>query len=160
MNKVRQVARALGISDTQLRNWGNEFAEYLSSSANPGKNKVRQYTEDDLSILQTIAVLRDQETPYDEIHAALNNGTRLELTPSIDDNQTDQNDRQEPQQAIELYQAFKTTIEAYERQIETKDSRINDLTDRLIDAESRAAAAEAQIESKRIGWFDRLLGRG
>jgi len=33
-----------------VRQWSIEFAEHLSPTANPGRNRTRNYTEDDLAV--------------------------------------------------------------------------------------------------------------
>ena len=166
MKTLRQASIELDIPKGTVRQWVTDFGQFMSESATPPKGQVKQLDDNDMGILWTVYYLRSRHKSKDDIAKSLEAGDRFYPEPDPDpvsspgDNQTAQNDTQEPQQAIEVYQAFKTTIESYERQIETKDKRINDLTDRLINAESRAAAAEAQIESKHVGWFDRLLGRG
>ena len=172
MLKVRQVARALKISDTQLRNWGNEFAGFLSPGANPGKNKVRLYSEDDLAVLQTVAVLRSQETSYDDIHAALDAGERLELASFQESPATDDKPPTQTETAITIYEAFAETLQLYESRVVTYESRVEELTDRLLAAEIRASEAETRLkvlqemseenvaQGENITWWDRLFGRG
>ena len=165
---IKDAANEVNVPIGTVRQWVKDFAHTgaFSKKAVPGLGKTRLFTDEDLVVLLTIKVKRADRETTAEIAESLANGDRFYPQPepapasSPGDNQTAENDTQEPQQAIEVYQAFKTTIESYERQIEGKEARINELTERLIDAESRAAAAEAQIDNKRVGWFDKLLGRG
>ena len=158
---IKDAADYVKVPVGTVRQWVKDFQHTgaFSEYATPAKGKTRLFTDDDLIVLWTVKVKRAEREKTAE---ALKANERYEPQPTSSTNDTEsaQNDTQEPQQALEVFQAFKTTIESYERQIGTKDARINELTERLIDAESRAAAAESQLQSKHVGWFDRLLGRG
>ncbi len=53
-----------------------EFAKYLSPTATPGKNKHRLFTEEDMQVFSLVSELKQQGLTYEDIHAALKNGTR------------------------------------------------------------------------------------
>lgn len=76
---IGQMATALDVSVTGLRQWAVEFGEYLSTGATPAKGKARRFNTDDTAVLQTIAVMRQQAHAYTEIHMALKKGERFEF---------------------------------------------------------------------------------
>lgn len=79
---VSHLARLFGVSQQTIRQWSNEFQTYLSMRANPGKSRVRSFTNDDLPVLALISQMKELGYTYQEIHAALNNGERGEA-PSL-----------------------------------------------------------------------------
>lgn len=77
---ISRIAEKLGVTPSTLRlNWTPEFADHLSEGANPPKGKTRIFSQDDLSVLETVAVLRQQDRPYDDIRSQLADGVRLEF---------------------------------------------------------------------------------
>jgi DNA-binding transcriptional MerR regulator len=79
---VSHLARVFGVSQQTIRQWSNEFQEHLSIRANPGKSRVRSFTNEDLPVLALISQMKELGYTYQEIHAALNNGERGEA-PSL-----------------------------------------------------------------------------
>lgn len=79
---VSHLARLFGVSQQTIRQWSNEFQTYLSMRANPGKSRVRSFTNEDLPVLALISQMKELGYTYQEIHAALNNGERGEA-PSL-----------------------------------------------------------------------------
>lgn len=72
----RQTAALFGVALETIRNWGSEFQDYLSPTANPGKGRHRKYNQEDLAVLALANELKDAGMTYAEIHAALQNGQR------------------------------------------------------------------------------------
>lgn len=72
----RHVRLLHDISSETIRNWCDEFGDYLSSTANPGKGKHRNFTDDDMRVFDLIAKMKGQGLTYEQIHAALLNGQR------------------------------------------------------------------------------------
>lgn len=135
MYTVGQVAQALNVSDSTIRQWSGEFADHLSEEANPPKGETRRYDDGDVAALQTVAILRDQLVDYADIHERLAAGERLEPAPE---------ERIRPEEPAAADTALIT--ESFAEALRNADSRIATLTDRLIDAEKRAAAAETRAE--------------
>ena len=161
MNTVKQVSDYLGVSDNTIRRqWSPEFAAFLSPTANPGKGETRQYGEDDIAVLETIAVLRQQQKSYEEIHAALTEGVRLETTEGQRPEKQPETDEKPPETAL-VTTAFAAALESYENRLTKLEDRLEETTERLINAEKRAAAAEGEIkvlreqqgEEKPRRWF-------
>ncbi len=52
--RVKAVAVRLGVSSPTIRNWSNEFGDFLSPGARPPKGQAREYGEADLETLAAI----------------------------------------------------------------------------------------------------------
>lgn len=83
MYTVAHVCELHGVVQETVRQWVMEFEQYLSPTANPGKNKKRHFTVEDMRVLSLIAKMKDQSFTYEEIHAALQNGQRGD-SPELD----------------------------------------------------------------------------
>lgn len=73
--KPVDVAHRLNIGGSTVRAWSKEFAPFLSPTAVGGDNRRRDFTLQDVSILNVIKQMTDRNTPRDEIFAEL---TRLQ----------------------------------------------------------------------------------
>jgi DNA-binding transcriptional MerR regulator len=72
------------IAPETLRQWTLEFKKYLSPTANPGANKQRFYIVEDVQVLGLVSEQKNAGFTYEEIHASLENGSRIDppnLTP-------------------------------------------------------------------------------
>lgn len=76
--QTKHLVTLYRIAPETLRQWTIEFAEYLSGSANPGANKQRFYTAEDLTVLTLVSEQKNIGLSYDEIHASLKNGNRAD----------------------------------------------------------------------------------
>jgi DNA-binding transcriptional MerR regulator len=76
---VADIARLFRVSGQTVRQWSIEFAEHLSPTANPGRNRTRNYTEDDLAVFALIAEMKARGRVYHDIHTALSIGQRGEI---------------------------------------------------------------------------------
>lgn len=72
----RQTATLFGVALETVRNWADEFQEYLSPTATPGHGKHRMYSYDDLRVFSLVSDLKGQGMTYSDIHGALRNGQR------------------------------------------------------------------------------------
>lgn len=72
----RHTATIFGVALETIRNWADEFQDYLSPTATPGRGKHRMYTFEDLSVFSLVADLKKQGMTYTDIHASLRNGQR------------------------------------------------------------------------------------
>ena len=72
----RQIAALYSVSIETIRIWTLEFAEYLSPTAQPGKNKNRVYTVADLEVLSLVSELKGQGKIFSDVHLALKAGQR------------------------------------------------------------------------------------
>ena len=78
MATISEVACILEADRDSLKRWVNEFAEYLSLTANPRKGQERQFTEVDLRVLAVIAEEYEMDGEADDIHYALNCGRQYD----------------------------------------------------------------------------------
>lgn len=78
MEKYRttHVQNLYDVSGQTVRAWAEEFAQYLSPTANPGASKNRLFTQDDLAVIDLIADLKKQGMTFPEVHASLKSGQR------------------------------------------------------------------------------------
>lgn len=135
MYSVLQAARIASVSSSTIRNWSAEFGEFLSPTANPPPGETREFTDDDLRVFSTVAVMRGQLLATTDIVDALRDGQRFEpVAPPTEDPQPQ--DRANTETAVTIYKDLLTQLE----------TRAEKLADRLIEAESRAAAAERELQ--------------
>ena len=68
---MKKVADKLGVVPNTVRNWIDEYHQFLSSSAHPPKGRTRVLTAQDVRILHYIAAARDIGQPLETITAKL-----------------------------------------------------------------------------------------
>lgn len=73
------ITKAFGISPQTVKNWCDEFAQYLSPSATPGDGKKRIFTYEDMQVFALVADYHKRGFRWDDAHAALKSGQRGEL---------------------------------------------------------------------------------
>jgi DNA-binding transcriptional MerR regulator len=79
------IVQMYNIAPQTVRNWATEFADYLSHTANPGEGRTRQFTTEDMTVIDMIVTLKKNGQTFEDIHAALANGQRgssPDLSPS------------------------------------------------------------------------------
>lgn len=135
-----QVAKFLGTSGTTIRNYASEFSEFLSPSATPGPGVPRQFTQDDVSVLETIYIMRGQLAPPEKIVDALRAGDRLESDrpPVAAD---------APSEVVTG--SFLTALTLLESRLDKAESRLEVERDARLAAELRAVAAETELRLLR-----------
>lgn len=118
--QVKQAAATVGCSASSIRAWCATFSEFLSPTANPGPDRPRLFTDQDIAIFQRIQELRTHERlSFDEITERLRREDLSALQPYIDaptanlqqsttpqPTVTPPEPPQQPTQAIELYSAI------------------------------------------------------
>lgn len=82
---VEQVKALAGVSVHTVHKWVEEFADYFSPTANPGKGKAKKFTEADMSVLMLIAEEKAEGRHFADIHAALASGRRGGIPESSPD---------------------------------------------------------------------------
>ena len=81
---VGEASNRFAVSEQTIRKWAAEFADHLTSGANPGKGEVRVFTLDDMAVLATIARLRSHKVSYKEVHLALKESLQAAQIVSAD----------------------------------------------------------------------------
>lgn len=147
----KQLADQLGLSGTTIRNYSRLWSDYLSPAANPQAGQPRQYSEDDLAVIATIAALRGNSATTEQIREALDAGQRLEPMRPLEEDRADQaaDHDQQADHARAAVNAAESAIAIYRDRVTAVEARNQELTDRLISAEARAAAAERELEILR-----------
>lgn len=79
MYTALQASTAFKIARETIRKWCLEFGDYLSPSANPGKNRDRHFNDDDMRVLALVSEMKAAGRTYSDIHAALGAGQRGEI---------------------------------------------------------------------------------
>jgi len=79
-----QIHVRLGVPKPTIRNWSADYASFLSERAHPGDSKIRQFTEDDLLVLNTVRHFTRVEglTSSEQIRRILENGQRVTDLPA------------------------------------------------------------------------------
>jgi DNA-binding transcriptional MerR regulator len=72
----RHVSTLYGVTVETVRNWADEFADYLSPMANPGANRHRQFSDEDMAVFALVSEYKSQGKTYTDIHLALKMGQR------------------------------------------------------------------------------------
>lgn len=73
---TRHAAALYNVSTETIRLWTIEFKQYLSPRAQPGKNKYRSYSVEDMEVLSLVAELKRQGLNFADIHVTLQSGQR------------------------------------------------------------------------------------
>ncbi len=68
---TKQTANILQVAPNTLRNWSDQYADYLSESARPGAQPERRFTDKDLTVLTYIKQLRSEGMKEDGIKSRL-----------------------------------------------------------------------------------------
>lgn len=74
--KSADVQRLFDVSSETVRRWAQEFEQYLSPTATPGKGRARQFTADDLTVFALVSEIKNSGGTYDDVHLALKSGQR------------------------------------------------------------------------------------
>lgn len=75
----KHVQLLFKVSNETVRLWSEEFAKYLSPTANPGKGKHRHFTEADLQVFALVSEMKAEGSTYADIHLSLANNSRGEV---------------------------------------------------------------------------------
>ena len=72
---TKQAATRLQVSPNTLRNWSEQYRDFLSATAQPGVQPERRFTEQDVTILTYIKQLRSEGMKEPEIIERLHETT-------------------------------------------------------------------------------------
>lgn len=170
---IGQVAKYLGVSPNTIRiSWLPAFSDFLSETAVPEPGETRYFTKEDTAILETVAVLRDQDAGLDEIHQELKKGVRLELVKTPPEQASMAQDATTEEKGISVREQRLTAVVAEIRgnlaavldERNRLEEKLEETQEKLLDAEKRATAAETEArmlreQQKRPSLWERLRGR-
>ena len=149
---VRQVARHIGASDSTVRNWSREFADYLSELANPAPGQPRQFTAADVATLATVAVMRQQLVGVEDIRAALDRGERLEPVRPPEPEDAGGEEPARPSAPVE------NALTLYVTRVTALEASLQELNDRLLTAEKEHAQQLVEAERRIAAERERAAG--
>jgi len=144
---VSQVARIVGIAPNTVRDWTRKF----EIEAQTEVDAERRYLPDDVALLRTVKVLRDQGEPMKRIMPRVAEGERLEPPEGPPDppelpQDASASDTALVSQAQAEVARYRGKIEAVEDERDRLVVQLADSQANHIGAEIRAAAAEAKLE--------------
>ena len=164
MPTFTDLQRSLDTTSPTLRRWSQDFSDYLSADANPGKGITRRYNNDDARVLALVAAMRQDNQTIEAIHAALAAGDRGQWP--IDEPV----EQPEPAGDDQTF-ALVTQLTAAASQWEAIATTVTDERDNLresleaerdarLAAEIRATAAETELNvlKDKKGFWQRLFG--
>jgi DNA-binding transcriptional MerR regulator len=80
-DKTGIVAKRLNLHPNTVRNYADKFGDLLSKEATSRK---RTFTYDDILILATVSEFRERGMEWEQIHAAIAQGQRVDFVPELE----------------------------------------------------------------------------
>lgn len=87
--KSADIQRLFDVSSETVRRWSQEFEEYLSPNASPGKGRARQFTLEDLKVFALVAEIKNDGGTYDDAHLALKSGQKGDVDELLQERSLD-----------------------------------------------------------------------
>jgi DNA-binding transcriptional MerR regulator len=82
---TQHIIKAYKVSHQTVKNWCDEFRNYLSRTAVPEPGKKRLFTADDVEVLALVAEFSKRGQSYEDAHTALRAGQRGQLPDPLSD---------------------------------------------------------------------------
>ena len=153
---VKQTAEIAGIAASTLRAWSKQLAPVLSESATPGPGIERRFNNDDVTIVHTAAVMRQNKQSWPVVLEAIESGDRI-MPPDGAPAPGDDKDTASPRSELAAVDLLDRFIVRYESQIdELQTDLANERGARRL-AEVEAAELRGRLD--RRGFWDRLFRR-
>ena len=170
-----QLAQRIGFSQSVIRKWEKDFAEFVTSPAGvKGLAKARIYNLDDVLLFGTVAQLRSEGLPLDRIRELLPDRlaqARARVDEALGvpplEAALGEEEQQPARVQLALYMDTVKMLEATEGELRAvageRDylrERLRELEDALVDAERRAARAEGErdmLAGRPLGFWQRLF---
>ena len=83
--KSADIQRLFHVSSETVRRWSQEFEEYLSPNASPGRGRARQFTLEDLEVFALVSEVKENGGTYEDAHVSLKMGQRGSIDDIIED---------------------------------------------------------------------------
>ena len=159
---VSQVARSIRISPNTIRSWSEYkyYGSYLSTHERL-EDEERRYTDDDVSLLQTVKILRDQGEPHKRIIPRIADEERLEPPPEADKSPLERLTEDADSAIISErearlirdfgrlegeFVAAKQEAVMLRVQLDTSQERLQESQNKILETEIRATVAETRLE--------------
>lgn len=135
-----------GVTQETVRAWSIEFESFLSPTANPGANRTRLFTDEDMRVLALVADLRKSNASFEDIRASLHNGERGEAPPFTPDQLQALVVRHDEQRLSLEVEALSARLEQTQSELETALQAIEDYKRREAEAIKHQMRAEIYQE--------------
>jgi len=154
MYTTKKAAQLAGIGRSTVPHYAREWADYLGEAAQV-QGKTRYFSDDDIAVFRTVKVLRDQNTPTEEIRAFLDDGNRAEPLESPPeppetppDNETDET------RALAPIELFERILEPFQDRIDTLENDVKAERAARVNAEKRAERLAGRLDAiyRRHPW--------
>lgn len=150
--RAKSVAEQLGVSVSTVRAWSNEFAPFLTPSAQAattpdGTPVQRRYTEADLAVLAHVKRLLDQNATFDEVRRRLAGMTPEELAAMPAE--SDEAEQITSSTAIIPTAWLGQLQDAQRLALAAKDETISELRARVADLAADKERLQREIDSLR-----------
>ena len=132
------IAKALNLSRSSIRNFTLEFADELSEKATV-RNATRRYNKVDFALLWFVKQCRDESLSYEEIQKKIQKGEHRGIELPIELTQPP------PNTSSQTVDELKGRISVLESQLTYFKQELASERQARLEAEKRAAAAEAQL---------------
>ena len=170
-----QLAQRIGFSQSVIRKWEKDFAEFVTSPAGvKGLAKARIYNLDDVLLFGTVAQLRSEGLPLDRIRELLPDRlaqARARVDEALGVPPLEAALGEEEQQparvqlalymdTVKMLEATEGELRAVAGELDYLRERLRELEDALVDAERRAARAEGErdmLAGRPLGFWQRLF---
>ncbi len=133
------------ITAETVRTWSQEFAEFLSPTANPGKGRNRIFTEKDMQVFSLVSELKARGLTYEDIHAALHNGQIGELPPAPATVEAMALEREEQSLAIQV-ERMRDMVALLTQQRDELQTMIQPVKDENIRLQAQLEAAQKRAQ--------------
>jgi DNA-binding transcriptional MerR regulator len=149
---TRHIAAMYNVTGETIRQWTYEFQEYLSPTAQPGKNRNRLYSIEDMEVLSLVSELKKQGKVYADIHLNLRSGQRgraPELPP--EEMQVITSGEREKQASLEAerLQYAMVLLKEELKQAETKLAQMQGLKEENAKLQAKLEFSERELEETK-----------
>jgi len=155
MFSVKDLSDLFGVTGQTIRQWSEEFVEYLSPRANPGKHRTRTYNEEDVEVFVLVAQMKEIGNVYEDIHVALASGQRGQLPDlSVIERKTRFEDRllklqtnyeKELTLANEKAASALARVGEYEQRLEKMQEEVEFWQQRAVEAQDKLSTMEEAL---------------
>lgn len=148
MYTAKQLSRIFNCSVETIRLQSLEFKDYLEPRSNAGRQRMREYSDRDLTVFALIHEMKNAGKLYPDIHAALSNGERA-IPPDI------------PANALGNELARASTLQAKIALLQSEIERLRSIERRNIELEALAVDYRRQIDvlQEKIDRLNQRIGR-
>ncbi len=158
MYTASEMAKALDMSLSGVRNYNQHFRAHLSESAQVARG--RRYTEDDLATLQRARKLSQRGYKIKDINEMLYLEPAPEESPLPEEQTQEAHQEQDVNTALVLINQVMTQQQhQHEREITAKDDLITELRDDKRELQEDKRHLQDELKEYRKPWYKKLFGR-